>query len=283
MTETLRWIEQSLKGIYPENEIRCFSRILLEKIGKIPPHRQLIDKDRQLSGSERAEIRTIVERLKNAEPIQYILGETDFYGLTFHVAPGVLIPRPETEELTEHILSRYQKGDPPEKILDIGTGSGCIAVTLAKYLPDTEVTAVDISPDALAIARRNAEKHNVRVHFIQTDILCSEAPEKIHETYSLIVSNPPYVKRSEKKDMESNVLEYEPHTALFVPDDDPLLFYRAIARFGIRRLKKNGFLYLEINAQYGKETMELLQDESYRNIRLIRDLSGKDRIIEAQR
>lgn len=282
MTETLRWIEQSLKGIYPESEIRCFSRMLLEKIARIPLHRQLTDKDRELSGREKAEIETIVERLKNAEPIQYIVGETEFYGLTFRVAPGVLIPRPETEELVERILLRHQQQTLPQRILDIGTGSGCIAVTLAKYLPRAEVSAIDISPQALAIAKRNAEENGVRVQFSLADILSSDASETIPETYSLIVSNPPYVKESEKKDMEPNVLAYEPHTALFVPDQDPLLFYRAIARFGKKKLQKGGFLYFEINARYGKETVELLEKESYRNIFLIRDLSGKDRIIEAQ-
>ena len=282
MTETLRWIEQSLKGIYPESEIRCFSRILLEKVCQIPYHRQLIDKDRQLSGSEKREMETIVERLKNAEPIQYIIGEAEFYGLTFRVARGVLIPRPETEELVELILSRHKKETSPAKILDIGTGSGCIAVALAKHMPEAEITAVDFSDDALAIAGRNAHKLDVRVHFVQADILQPDAAENIPGTFSLIVSNPPYVKLSEKKDMEPNVLAHEPHTALFVPDEDPLLFYRAIARFGKKKLKKDGFLYFEINARHGKETVNLLQEETYREIRLIRDLSGKDRIIEAR-
>lgn len=282
MTETLHWIEQSLKGVFPDSEIHCFQRIILEKVCKIPPHRLLIDKDRQLSDTEKREITAITERLRQSEPIQYILGETDFYGFVFKVTPDVLIPRPETEELVELILSRHQQHKPGIRLLDIGTGSGCIAITLAKRLSQATVVAADISEEALQTARFNAEKQAVGVHFVRTDILGQEALTEIEGYFSVIVSNPPYVKESEKTDMCSNVLEYEPHLALFVPDHDPLLFYKAIARFGKQKLETDGFLYFEINAAYGTETAEMLQKENYRNIRIVQDISGKDRIIEAQ-
>lgn len=281
MTETLHYIEQSLKGIFPENEIRCFSRILFEKVCGIPPYRLLVDKDKKLSDTEKREITAIVERLQQAEPLQYILGEADFYGMTFSVNPDVLIPRPETEELVELILTRHKKEK--HRILDVGTGSGCIAISLAKNLATSTVFAADISEKALQTARINAVRNQVDIRFIQTNILSKEAETEIPGSYSILVSNPPYVKNSEKADMEKNVLEYEPHLALFVPDNDPLQFYRAIARFGKTKLTNNGFLYVEINAQYGPETVEMLKEEGYHNIFLKQDISGKNRIIEAQR
>lgn len=281
MTETLHYIEQSLKGIFPENEIRCFSRILFEKVCKIPPYQLLVDKDKKLSDIEKREIKVIVERLRHEEPLQYILGEADFYGMTFSVNTDVLIPRPETEELVERILTRHK--NQKHRILDIGTGSGCIAVTLARNLTTSEVFATDISENALQTASINAQRNQTEVRFIQTNILTTQAETEIPGTFSILVSNPPYVKESEKVAMEKNVLAYEPHLALFVPDNDPLMFYRAIAKFGKTKLIKNGFLYFEINAQYGAETINMLKEEGYHNILLIQDISGKDRIIEAQR
>ena len=193
----------------------------------------------------------------------------------------MLIPRPETEELVERILARHrQQGI---RILDIGTGSGCIAVTLAAHLPEARVVAADVSPGALATAAGNAAKNKVTVHFVETDILARKALEDIPGVFDVIVSNPPYVKLSEKESMEANVLNYEPHLALFVTDSDPLIFYRSIARFGNEKLRKGGSLYFEINAQYGNEVAGLLEEEGYTDIEIIKDIPGKDRIIQAKR
>lgn len=281
MTETFRNIRRQLTGIFSENEIRSLTRIIAEQVCGIPYHRLPVDKDTEISENEKQEIDRIVGRLKQSEPIQYILEEAPFYDLTFTVSPAVLIPRPETEELTEHIIRTHP--DREIAVLDVGTGSGCIAVTLARHLPEARVTAIDISEEALCIARKNAARHCTGVRFIRTDILDPLAAGKIPGKYDLIVSNPPYVLESEKTGMERNVLDYEPGAALFVPDSDPLRFYRAIARLGKQKLNAGGFLYFEINARFGAATATLLEEEGYRPVRLIRDLSGKDRIIEAQR
>lgn len=280
MTGTFHFIEQELTGIFPPDEIRSLIRILTEHICGIPYHFLLLDKGKQLSEKEKKEFIRITRRLKQAEPIQYILGEAAFYDLTFKVTPDVLIPRPETEELIDRIIRRHAKKE--LRIADIGTGSGCIAVTLARHLPDAEIWAVDISEAALAVARENAIKNEAGIHFVQTDILSPDAYAALPGSFDIIVSNPPYVTHSEKEVMEKNVLEYEPAAALFVPDHEPLLFYRAIARFGKQKIRENGFLYFEINARFGKETAGMLQKEGYRNIRLYKDISGKDRITEAQ-
>ncbi len=283
MTETFRYIELELQGIYPPGEIRSFTRILCEHICGIPYHRLLLDKDKQLSANEKQAIRRIVERLKQSEPIQYILGETPFYDLSFTVAPGVLIPRPETEELADHIIRTHDRKGHGTRILDIGTGSGCLAVTLAKHLPGAEVWAADISETALETARRNAAKNGVSVRFCRADMLQEQSAGLFPGVYDILVSNPPYVTDSEKKDMEKNVLDYEPSLALFVPDADPLLFYRAIGRLGKQKIREGGFLYFEINARFGKETAGLLEKDGYKQVRLLKDLYGKDRMIEARR
>jgi len=255
--------------------------MILERCCSIPQQRLLFDKDIQISDTQKQDIEAIVTRLKNQEPIQYILGTACFYDLDFNVTPDVLIPRPETEELVERILERHRQQD--IRILDIGTGSGCIAVTLAAHLPEARVIAADVSPGALATAAGNAAKNGVTVHFIETDILTRKALEDIPGVFDVIVSNPPYVKPSEKESMEANVLNYEPHLALFVTDSDPLIFYRSIARFGNEKLRKGGSLYFEINAQYGNEVAGLLEEEGYTDIEIIKDIPGKDRIIQAKR
>lgn len=281
MKEIRNYIEDSLKGLFSAEEIRSLTKMILERCCSIPQQRLLFDKDIQISDTQKQDIEAIVTRLKNQEPIQYILGITCFYDLDFNVTPDVLIPRPETEELVERILSRHrQQGI---RILDIGTGSGCIAVTLAAHLPEARVVAADVSPGALATAAGNAAKNKVTVHFIETDILARKALEDIPGVFDVIVSNPPYVKLSEKESMEANVLNYEPHLALFVTDSDPLLFYRSIARFGNEKLRKGGSLYFEINAQYGNEVAGLLEEEGYTDIEIIKDIPGKDRIIQAKR
>ena len=252
MTETIAYIKESLRDLYPSSEVSSLVRLIMERVCNIQPHHFLFCKDKELPESEKSRIHDIVERLKQMEPIQYILGTADFYSLQFEVDPSVLIPRPETEELVEQVI--LDNADQKIKILDIGTGSGCIAVTLRK------------------------------VTFIQTDILDPEKAEMdIPFILDVIVSNPPYIKEEEKKDMERNVLDYEPHLALFVPDNDPLLYYWHIAHFGKKKLRRNGHLYFEINAACGNMVVEMLEEEGYKNIELIQDLSGRDRIIKARK
>lgn len=218
----------------------------------------------------------ILSELKTGKPLQYIFAETIFYGLKFNVSPAVLIPRPETEELVDWILQtlkvNQQKTD---KILDIGTGSGCIAISLKKHLQETEVSALDISPAALQIAQQNAALNEVSINFINQDILQYDGDEN----YDLIVSNPPYVKEDEKADMHQNVLNYEPHLALFVANERPLLFYEAIADFANKHLRKGGNLFFEINEYLGQETAAMLRTKGFTEIILKKDMQGKDRMI----
>ena len=282
MNETIAYIKESLRDLYPSSEVSSLVRLIMERVCNIQPHHFLFCKDKELPESEKSRIHDIVERLKQMEPIQYILGTADFYSLQFEVDPSVLIPRPETEELVEQVI--LDNADKKIKILDIGTGSGCIAVTLRKHLKKASVIATDISAEALATARRNAKRNNTTVTFIQTDILDPEKAEMdIPFILDVIVSNPPYIKEEEKKDMERNVLDYEPHLALFVPDNDPLLYYWHIAHFGKKKLRRNGRLYFEINAACGNMVVEMLEEEGYKNIELIQDLSGRDRIIKARK
>jgi len=234
---------------------------------------------------EKQSIRAIVERLQNSEPIQYVLGEMEFYGLPFEVSPAVLIPRPETEELVRLIIRSNEASDAPKltNILDIGTGSGCIAITLAKNLPESKVYALDISEEALQTARRNAQRNEAVVHFFQADILSVTMLQKtpVLPQFELIVSNPPYVKNIEKAAMKPNVLNYEPSQALFVPDDDPILFYDRIAGLALEKLTENGLLYFEINALHGDMICRMLDKKRFHNITLLHDLSGKERFIKA--
>jgi release factor glutamine methyltransferase len=282
MTETIAYINHTLKDLYPPGEIKSFTRLIMDHVCGLQPHQLLMCKGKELSDAEKKEIEGIAERLRQWEPIQYILGETTFHELRFLVNPSVLIPRPETEELTSRIVKECV--GKRMRILDIGTGSGCIAVTLSKYLPNAEVVAVDISKEVLRTAEANNRANHTDVSFIQTDILATEqAKEDIRGTFDVIVSNPPYIMEKEKGRMEKNVLLYEPGQALYVPDNDPLLFYCTIARFGRDKLNKGGSLYVEINAQCGNETVCLLQREGYKEIELRRDLFGKDRIIKAGR
>ncbi|MCC8095947.1 MAG: peptide chain release factor N(5)-glutamine methyltransferase [Tannerellaceae bacterium] len=282
MTETISFIRNSLASRFPEGEIRSLVRLILEHVTDLPRHQILLNKDKKLSGKEKDQIQEIISRLNQSEPIQYILGKTEFCGITFEVNPAVLIPRPETEELVEQIIRDWQGKQPT--IADIGTGSGCIAISLAKFLPDARIYALDISGEAIRTAWENACRNEVTLHFLHSDILNTEQSERdLPENLDALVSNPPYVLVKEKKQMEKNVLDFEPHFALFVPDEDPLLFYRAIARTGQHKLREMGTLYLEINGMYGEETVRLLADYGYKKIELKKDLSGKDRIIKASK
>lgn len=277
MQSAKKEIRQALAGYYSSEEINVFARYLLEKIVGVSSVRLLADWNRTLTAEQREQFRQMTERLKTYEPIQYILGECYFSGLVFHVRPGVLIPRPETEELVMRIAEEWKGKE--ARLLDIGTGSGCIAIALADRLPQCKVSAWDISAEALDIARENAVLNNLSIDFQQKNIL----EEPIGETFDVIVSNPPYVLEGEKEVMEPNVLRYEPAVALFVADADPLLFYRRIATLALQALTPDGTLYFEINQAYGKETKELLQTIGFSQVELVQDCFGKDRIIKAKR
>ena len=263
--------------MYPAEEVRSLTHRIIEYVSGLPIHRQLLFEDKKLSPDKRQRMTEIVRRLVASEPLQYVLGEALFCGLSFVVNPSVLIPRPETEQLTMQILR--QAMTPKARILDIGTGSGCMAVVLAKNLPQADVTAIDISPDALTVAAYNAERNHVIIRFRQADIR-TVSPESF-PAFDVIVSNPPYVRESEKADMKPHVLDWEPHGALFVSDDDPLAFSRCIAGFALRKLTPSGTLFLEINEALGTKTVAMLHTEGFHTVELMRDLWGKDRFIAA--
>ena len=279
MQTAIDYIKYELKPFYPDSEIKSLIRLILEQVCKIKPYEISICKDKKISINERLEIERIITSLKEYKPIQYILGETEFFGLIFSVNQSVLIPRPETEELVELILKNHQGKN--LRILDIGTGSGCIAISLAKNRPSAIVYAIDISEDAISMAKENAVQNQVEIQFYRQDIL-EKLPDNISgEKFDIIVSNPPYVTPKEKFAIHDNVLKYEPHTALFVPQNNPLLFYERIADIGHSLLNKSGLLYFEINSLYGKEICQMLQTKAYSGIKLYQDISGKDRIISA--
>ncbi|QZT35616.1 peptide chain release factor N(5)-glutamine methyltransferase [Halosquirtibacter xylanolyticus] len=223
------------------------------------------------------ELVVAVDRLLQNEPLQYIVGEADFYGFTFHVSPSVLIPRPETEELIEWILTTTEDG---KKILDIGTGSGCIPITLKKHLPKSLLSAIDYSLDAIKVAKQNAELLQVDVEFLEDNALAL-SQDMIDRKWDVIVSNPPYIRTLEKDEMRDNVLLHEPDMALFVSNDDPLIFYREIGKYGISNLNDGGTLFFEINQYLGEEMVSLLNDLGYREVTLRKDLSGNDRMVRA--
>lgn len=240
----------------------------------------LMEKDVDVSDDMLTKLNSIASRLNNHEPLQYILGDEEFMGRRFLVSPAVLIPRPETEELVRLVPfpPPVLTDEPPIKILDIGTGSGCIAISLKSLIPQAEVYASDISDEALAIAKRNVERLEPEVTLLKHDILKDDIPVS---ELDIIVSNPPYVAQHEKKSMQQHVLDHEPHVALFVPDNDPLIFYKAIAARGKCVLKPGGKVIVEINAQLGESTAAVFETEGYSDISLISDINGKDRFITA--
>lgn len=280
MQKALEYIKEELSGFYPESEIHSFYYLILQHICKKDKYILLRDKDNHLSTKENSQLKEFISELKKFKPIQYILGNTIFYNLSFSVNQNVLIPRPETEELVEIILDSTPNS--PLKILDIGAGSGCIAISLAKHLPLASVSAIDISEKALEIAKKNATVNKVNVQFFQEDILNPSQNSIIKsKTWDIIVSNPPYIIPSEKASMSKNVLDFEPTEALFVPEDQPLLFYEAIATLGLHCLNDKGRLFFETSSVFGKATAEMLAEKGYNSISLHQDISGKDRIIEA--
>ena len=272
-------IRKELAGTFPKEEIESLIFLIFEKIKGYTRTQFLLAKDEELSEKELAETKKIVVRLKNHEPIQYILGETEFYGLPFYSVPGVLIPRPETEELVQWIIHENQLSAPI--ILDIGTGTGCIAISLRKNIENATVLACDISSVCIETARRNAELNSAQVSVFEYDILNS-TPEISCPELDMIVSNPPYIRETEKLLMEKNVLDFEPELALFVPDEKPLLFYERIADFALHHLTHRGQLYFEINEAFGKECNEMLLQKGFSEVILKKDINGKDRMIRAK-
>ena len=275
---TYKQLWHPLTAIYPESEARWIARTVLETRYGLTQADILMGREEAI---EESGLQDIQQRLLRGEPVQYVLGDTEFCGRRLLVGPGVLIPRPETEELCRLILREARRST--LKILDIGTGSGCIAVTLAPELPQAEVTAWDVSPEALHIARENAKRAGVLVSFEQVDILNAQSTNLKPQSLDLIVSNPPYVCENERTAMAPNVLEHEPELALFVPDDDPLRFYRAIGSYALQTLKPGGHLFFEINERLGSETEDLLAALGFTQILIHKDQFGKDRFISACR
>ena len=277
MKEIIKHIQAEIYDYYSTGEVKALSRIIVTELLGIKESIYFLKDPVALTNNQQSMLDDALKQLKEYTPIQHILGYEEFCELRFKVAPEVLIPRPETSELVEWIKSETTKG---AHILDIGTGSGCIAISLAKNIPDSNVTAWDISPEALSIAKENNTLNGTNVKFSQVDILSNNTTQHI---FDVIVSNPPYIKEVEKKDMHANVLNWEPHTALFVPDNDPLLFYRTIAKKAQTMLVEGGKLYFEINRAYGKETCQMLSDFGYKRIELRKDFADNDRMIRAEK
>ena len=280
--KTYQQFWQSLTPLYDAGEAQAIVRTVLDVEYGMTLTDIICGKVNELSSDEERNLEEIITRLQNGEPVQYVLGEADFAGRTFQVEPGVLIPRPETAELCQWIEEEVSSldADDPKQILDICTGSGCIAITLGLNIPNSEVTGWDISEDALRIAQGNVEMlkaGNVRIEYQDALML-----PKVAEAADIIVSNPPYICEKEKADMEKNVLEHEPSIALFVPDEDPLKFYRAIAEYASSALKSEGALYFEINPIYEKETREMLEELGFKDIETKEDAFGKKRMMKAK-
>ena len=272
-------IRDALRGCYPDSEALSIAKMLLVEVFGFSTLELYGGKDKEISGKRRDVLNEMIARLQKNEPIQYIIGIETFGGLTFEVNANVLIPRPETLELVQWIVEDWQT-KPAGRILDVGTGSGCIAISLANRIPQAKVEAWDVSEDALEVARKNGRRNGVEVCFCQQDVLKAEAG---NVRYDVIVSNPPYIAEKEKEQMDANVLDWEPSLALFVPDNDPLLFYRKIALLAMDILTEEGAIYFEINQAYGQETLQMLKDLGYTQVELKKDAWGNDRMIKAKR
>ncbi len=275
MQSTIQYIKKELEGIYPDSEIQGLTKIILEWATGWNYSQQMVNRETQLEDTLRQKIDPVIERLKKFEPIQYILGETEFFGLKINVSPAVLIPRPETEELVKLVLEKNNKHD--ARILDVGTGSGCIALALKHHLKDAEVSGVDISEMALEVAQKNAKLNKLQVNFFKANILCWQ--DYNWENYDIIVSNPPYIKESEKAQMQRNVLDFEPEEALFVPDENPLVFYQRILEFTLQKLNKNGSVFFEINENTSNEMYDLFNSFGFKSIKVFNDINEKKRMI----
>lgn len=267
-----------LTSIFPKTEVDTFFAYLIEEYLNLQRIDLIMNPNYEISDQQQALLDSALQRLQKEEPIQYIIGKTEFYGLPFFVNENVLIPRPETEELVEWALKEAKKKREKMKVLDIGTGSGCIPVSLKKHLPHSEISAIDVSKKAIEVAKKNAELNQVEIRFIEKDILTTS---QLDQEYDIIISNPPYVRELEKAEMKNNVLQNEPDLALFVDDNDPLIFYDKIAGLAKQHLNKDGILFFEINQYLGEETVNLLKNHTFQNITLKKDLFGKDRMTKA--
>jgi len=279
LSEVMTLFRKELAGFYSDDEIRNIFYLTSEHLlnySKIDIH---LKSQEPISVGIAEKFIPVINQLKKWEPVQYVIGSAEFYGLAFQVDNRVLIPRPETEELVEWIL-REENGK-TSGILDIGTGSGCIAVVLAVNLPGAEISACDVSADALAVARINARRHQAVINFFRFDLLDSRA--ELPGKYQVMVSNPPYVRNLERTFIRHNVLDYEPEIALFVPDNDPLVYYRSIALLGRKFLKDGGMLYLEINESFPREMVRLLESTGFYGVEIRRDINGKPRMVRARK
>ena len=291
--EAEQYIKEQLRGIYEQEEAINIADLAIEHATGLSKTQRVSKKQSEISELELGQLQKDLQRLKQHEPIQYVMNKAWFYGMELYVDKNVLIPRPETEELVQWIVNdvkasgkdvfirKSMQADETTqlKILDVGTGSGCIALAIKKEMPKAEVWGCDISEEALNVARRNGSSLDIRVDFQGVNFL-DEAQQKHLPTVDIIVSNPPYVPFNDKVQMRSNVVDHEPHTALFVPDKDALIFYKALAEFGKKRLYKNGSIYMEIHEGLGKDVTMLFKDFGYSNIELKKDMQGKDRMVK---
>ena len=278
---------KELDAIYGKDEVNSFFFLSVEHFLNIPRFQLALNPEFTITNAEYDVFFKTLDALKQQKPIQYVLGETEFYGLPFKVNENVLIPRPETEELVDWIIKCHSKQSDASKIniLDIGTGSGCIAISVAKSLTNARVYAIDVSKEALKVAKQNAELNNVDLTFIEADILKTadvmlNLPKHINSKFDVIVSNPPYVRHLEKTEIQPNVLDNEPHLALFVDDKNPLVFYKAITDFAVDNLKQKGELFFEINQYLSEETRQLLIDVNFDAVELRKDLNGNNRMLK---
>ena len=285
LKEFRTYFTEQLSSIYPKTEVDTFFFLLIEEYLSFQRIDSILKYDYIIPEDKIALLEIALKRLQKEEPIQYILGKTEFYGFPFLVNENTLIPRPETEELVEWIINSVDKTQ-KLNILDIGTGTGCIPISLAKHLPNATISAIDVSKEALSIAKQNSALNNVTINFIETDILQVENLNEIlkqdqYKQFDIIVSNPPYVRELEKAEIKNNVLENEPHLALFVDDNNPLLFYNKIADLAKKHLSKTGLLFFEINQYLGKETVEMLSQKGFIDIKLRKDLFGNNRMTKS--
>ena len=275
LKEAIEQLREGLAGLAEPQEVQAMIRVICEDVFNYDPVDVALRQESELPDFAQQRVTEIIARLQRHEPLQYIVGNARFHGHRFKVTPAVLIPRPETEQLVDLIVTENESSD--LRVLDMGTGSGCIAISLARALKFARVDALDVSRDALAVARENADTLKVKVRFFESDMLLPQPAA----TYDIIVSNPPYITWSERESMDRNVKDYEPGQALFVPDNDPLLFYKAIAPYARQSLERGGRLYLEINQRFGDEVKRLLEDSGFDEVRIIKDSFGKVRFAEA--
>ena len=273
-----RKIIGEMEGIYEAEEARNIAAMLIEYVTKLPRLETIVRRDEKLSSSQEGHLGEFISRLQNHEPVQYITHEAWFAGMKFYVDKNVLIPRPETEELVDWIVKDWKAKNSSAKILDVGTGSGCIAIALKKQLAGAEIWACDLSDDAISIARMNADSMQAAIDFVGLDFL-DEKQRKQLPHFDIIVSNPPYIPKEERQELKRNVVDYEPWNALFAPGEDPITFYRSIAGFGKDRLNRGGNIYVEIHRDFAVEVKRVFLSMGYRSVEIRKDLQGNDRML----